>query len=751
MELATLKKRFFAIVSPSLPNDWEVEDVLIAMCDLPRDQVDNLLGQVAVIWPVSHSLCFAFLQDGVKCIALIPDTLVAEWTRRVLGLYETGGLLSARKFMADPQRLFLGPMEGLCGLEFSEIQEKMQLYLNGISGIDIELGISSMPRTDIQKIYVPEYLELFHKQAENSLFYKFIISLQWAHVQSRLFEKALNLSDTKLYESSLFAGVSDLIRAKELFAVAQCISSINWLCTNLPGLIRSVRPLYFQLVENISAGSHCSSYSEAIKNILRHAIGFQHGSGETAGAVHKSCTRVITMVETKDVFAVLPEMYHAFRGVEGECDFGEFALVLGRFDFEEASSVIHKRRLKDKSVFVTLMAEAIEKDRSKNNDEEKISTNESADATRLVLSSSENNIEQGQQDDMLLENGDFKLSDELKNIISTIESDIGELPDAYVQAASGMAGRGVNDREVSVTGDSWCNTPPGLVGHSYDEWDYRRAGYRQDWCTLYEKQVIPVKSTFVVDTLLRYKGQLHRIRRQFEMLRNQNRFVRRRRHGDDIDFDALVDAQGDAKAGLVPSDRLFLRLLRDRREISTCFLVDMSNSTEGWVGTAVKESLVLMAEAMDIVGDPYSIYGFSGMRRSKSEVYPVKELGEPYNSAVKERIAGMRPKEYTRMGPPIRHMTQKILATDSRVQLLIVFSDGKPEDYDDYKGKYAIEDTRKAILEARGAGVRVFCVTIDKSAHEYLGHMFGMGHFVFIDNVEALPGKLVEMYRLLTC
>ncbi len=234
------------------------------------------------------------------------------------------------------------------------------------------------------------------------------------------------------------------------------------------------------------------------------------------------------------------------------------------------------------------------------------------------------------------------------------------------------------------------------------------------------------------------------------MLRNQNRFVRRRRYGDDIDFDALVDALGDRAAGLASSDRLFIRLQRDRREISTCFLVDMSNSTEGWVSTAVKESLVLMTEAMEVVGDPYAIYGFSGMRRSKSEVFPIKEFFEPYNSAVKERIAGIGPKEYTRMGPPIRHMTKKMLESDSRVRLLIVFSDGKPEDYDDYKGKYAIEDTRKAILEARGVGIQVFCITIDKTAHEYLGYMFGRGQFVFIDNVDALPGKLVELYRLLT-
>ena len=243
---------------------------------------------------------------------------------------------------------------------------------------------------------------------------------------------------------------------------------------------------------------------------------------------------------------------------------------------------------------------------------------------------------------------------------------------------------------------------------------------------------------------------MSRLRRQFEMLRTQNRFVKRRRHGDDIDLDALIDALGDSRAGLTPSDRLFVRLLRDERDIGAMFLVDMSNSTEGWVGVAVKEALVLLAEALEVVGDQYGIYGFSGMRRSKSELFHIKHFEEPYNTEVKRRIGSITPKEYTRMGPPIRHLTKKLLETQSKVRLLVVISDGKPEDYDDYKGQYAIEDTRKALLEARGCGIYPFCITIDKSAHEYLTHMFGKGNYIFIDNILSLPAKITEMYRLLT-
>lgn len=180
------------------------------------------------------------------------------------------------------------------------------------------------------------------------------------------------------------------------------------------------------------------------------------------------------------------------------------------------------------------------------------------------------------------------------------------------------------------------------------------------------------------------------------------------------------------------------------------FLVDMSNSTEGWVGVAIKEALVLIAEALEVVGDRYGIYGFSGMRRSRSEVFHVKHLDETYGPEVQGRIAAIGPKEYTRMGPPIRHLTRKLQDTESNIRLLVVISDGKPEDYDDYKGQYAIEDTRKALLEARGSGVYSFCITIDKSAHDYLAHMFGRGNYIFVDEVLSLPAKMAEMYRLLT-
>lgn len=339
------------------------------------------------------------------------------------------------------------------------------------------------------------------------------------------------------------------------------------------------------------------------------------------------------------------------------------------------------------------------------------------------------------------------LSEDLLQLSSQIINDLGSIPEGYVQAAMGINGQGQLRSDSSPADERNISKP---FSYTYDEWDCRRGGYRKDWCTLIEEPLTVQKSNFTELTLTKYQGLRRRLRRQFEMMRTDHRFVGRQRDGDDLDLDAIIDAIGDKKAGKSPSERLFTRLLRNRRNIASIFLVDMSNSTAGWVGSMIKESLVLLSEVMEILGDQYGIYGFSGMRRSRCKVYPIKLLDEKYSEAVQQRIAAIGPKDYTRMAPPIRHMAELLNKTDAKTRLLISLSDGKPEDYDGYFGQYAIEDTRKALMEAKGNGIKSFCFTIDKQAHDYLEHMFGAGNYTFINDIQKLPSRIPQIYRSLT-
>ncbi len=382
---------------------------------------------------------------------------------------------------------------------------------------------------------------------------------------------------------------------------------------------------------------------------------------------------------------VLPRFYAYFENRAGGYRLGQAALLLGAFDFLRSGETVRLRREEEEKKFITMLVAFLQKKNSgvkSDNDGQAAVNDRTSDTLLLLKILTEEGLPKTGLPPMRLADGNPDLPEELVGLASDIINDLGRLPEAYVQTATGLAGGGIHRQEGAVAESA--NVPVAGAAYSYNEWDYRRGGYRDAWCSLYEKTLQPVGSNFVATTLQKYRSQHKRLLRQFAMLRPSRRVVRRRRHGDDIDLDALIEALCDTQAGLPPSDRLFTRSLRIERDITALFLVDMSNSTEGWISVALKEALVLLAEALEAVGDSYGIYGFSGMRRSRSDLYHIKHPEEAYGIVVQQRIAAITPREYTRMGPPIRHLTKKLLGSPSKIRLLVVISDGKPEDYDNF-------------------------------------------------------------------
>ena len=259
-----------------------------------------------------------------------------------------------------------------------------------------------------------------------------------------------------------------------------------------------------------------------------------------------------------------------------------------------------------------------------------------------------------------------------------------------------------------------------------------------------------VNKPFVAETLEKYHGLVTEIRRSFEALRGGERRLKRQPYGDDIDLDAAIEARIEAISGREMPENLFTCPQRLERDIAVIFMVDVSGSTKGWINDAERESLVLLCEALEILGDRYAIYGFSGMTRKRCELYRIKRIDETYGQEVKARIAGIQPQDYTRMGVTIRHLTRLFKDIDARTRLLITLSDGKPDDYDGYRGEYGIEDTRQALVEAKRAGIHPFCITIDREARDYLPHMYGAVNYTLVDDVHQLPVKVSEIYRRLT-
>ena len=71
------------------------------------------------------------------------------------------------------------------------------------------------------------------------------------------------------------------------------------------------------------------------------------------------------------------------------------------------------------------------------------------------------------------------------------------------------------------------------------------------------------------------------------------------------------------------------------------------------------------------------------------------------------------------MGAAIRHVTAALGRERASRRLLLLLSDGKPNDVDVYEGPYGVEDTRQAVAEARRQGITVFCLTVDREAPRY--------------------------------
>jgi nitric oxide reductase NorD protein len=372
-------------------------------------------------------------------------------------------------------------------------------------------------------------------------------------------------------------------------------------------------------------------------------------------------------------------------------------------------------------------------------------------ASRLTLNRSAESPHERPRHELLVDGVPLPLPDDIGPLLASIELDFGGIPPDYLEAA----GPGGYDPAAAATerdpDSAWSGVYHEDGATFYPEWDYRRQSFRKNWCVMREIDLTPQHDGFRERVLQRYPGLSRRLRRSFEALRDGNRVERRQVDGDELDFDALVEARCDLRAGRDLGERLFTRRHRAERDIAVLFLVDMSGSTKGWVNDVEREALLLLAEALQSLGDRYAIYGFSGMTRKKCELFRIKRFDEHYGADVQGRICAIRPRDYTRMGFAVRHATHLLGQQDARRRLLVVISDGKPDDYSDrYRGPYGIEDTRRALQQAAHAGVRPFCITVDKEARDYLPQLYGAAQFTVVDDVARLPYAVAETYRRLT-
>lgn len=288
------------------------------------------------------------------------------------------------------------------------------------------------------------------------------------------------------------------------------------------------------------------------------------------------------------------------------------------------------------------------------------------------------------------------------------------------------------------------------AGLTYPEWDYRSRSYLPDHCRVLASQASETGESWTPDEATR--RHIRQVRRHFEVLRPRHELMRAQADGHDLDLDALVRARCDLRAGGHGSDRVHVAMRPQGHDLAVTLLVDVSLSTDAWVdGYRVldveKEALLVLANGLAACGDHHSIVTFTSRRRSWVRLETVKAFGEAMSGAVERRIGALKPGYYTRIGAAVRHASAELARQPQRKKLLLVLTDGKPNDVDHYEGRFAVEDTRKSVQEARRLGIAVFGVTVDAMAQSYFPTLFGRGGYAIVGNIKRLPAALPAIYR----
>ncbi|KGJ05418.1 nitric oxide reductase NorD protein [Paracoccus halophilus] len=289
--------------------------------------------------------------------------------------------------------------------------------------------------------------------------------------------------------------------------------------------------------------------------------------------------------------------------------------------------------------------------------------------------------------------------------------------------------------------------------HTYPEWDARRGRYLADHVRVLENRAAEDADAEMIHDAAAQR-RIRAVRRQFEALRPGRITTTGHRDGEELDADLVVRNAAELRATGQGSDRIWRQSRPMARNLAVSILLDVSRSTESAVtGRAVidieREALAALAWGLDACGDSFAINAFSSLKRDRVFLSACKSFDEPMTRAVERRIAGLRPRFYTRLGAGIRHASAGLSAQASHRRLLLIVTDGKPNDLDHYEGRHGIEDSARAVREARMRGHAVHAVTVDRDGKTWFPRIFGQGGFSLIPHPDHLLAALPAIYRQL--
>jgi nitric oxide reductase NorD protein len=676
------------------------EELSRVLAGLPRERQDFVLEWTRRAAATNTELAFQFANRAKEALREVEPEAVSAWCLHAMDSYDRAGLQAAMAVIRDLDGFLAVGHQRAAGSLFEDAVPVLLPFVQGLEGRRLKIEPGEFAWTDGEVLYLPEIVARLDNREDNFQLFKATVAHLWA--QTRFGTLNVDLVE----HLRRFRQVE---RAQAVFHALETLRLDARIADELPGLARRMAALS----DRLSDAPLQPEWQPAAQAL--------------------AAPRATVM----DSLHWLAELY----------------------DGAPPPQRCYQGQLNPAAAWAA-RARRIERDKARLRESLRVVANEIAQGRverdppdRFELQQPEDEAQVGAlQVEVTLSEVPVPIPDQVREQLTSILLDLGDIPPEYLTPA----GEGEYDpallQEAGLNPeDVWAGTYHEEGAFLYNEWDMARQAHKKNWCVLREIDVAPGDPAFYRATLGKYAGFIRSLRRTFEILRGEDRVLKRQSDGEDIDIDALVETWGDVHMGLEMSDRVFTRMHKVERNIAVMFMVDMSGSTRGWINEAEREALILLAEALNTLGDRYAIYGFSGWTRKRCEAFRIKDFDQPWDEQVIARVCGIEPKDYTRMGAPIRHLAQKLKQVEARTKLLITLSDGKPDDYDlEYRGEYGIEDTRQALFEARRDGIHAYCITIDREGQDYLPHMYGAANYTVLDDVAKLPTKVSDIYRRIT-
>lgn len=749
--------KFFAQIV-SLRNQAEVENI--------ARQVLSLTGEIAEADAEAALAAFRSSAPALRKVSLIQ---FEDWIRA--GLEKNSKNQRARRsyFALETRQSNDFLQEGLEGLPLEKVQTILRIYIEGLTGKEVEVApLSAMPQesriADGKTIYLPATVAEFKDDELDFRLYKVLAAHGAGQIEFGTFEK-----DTK----ELKAAYAELSERYE--ATAEQTDAFS-----LAGYI-----------EDVQAGEKALSEAETQAEMKKRRKTLPKDSDYKAVLqIFPEPTLAKRLFGTLENARIDRRLRKTYRGLVRDLDLMQNHLREKRpFIFDLPMHQVPAELLfqitlcggatEDSKKFYGQIVSEIESVIDVYLQNKAATVADTLMATSRVYALFQNITSDETQQQNPDEKTEYKYEDKnAGEAVTENQIEREKSPKKQQDARDLFSGWNNLDEEEGDPDDlqgaeAWShNEMPeqalesGDTAFSYDEWDRELNDYRTGWSRVIEKKVRQGDRNFVELARSRYRGVISSIRHQFQLMKPENLTrINRELDGEDYDLNALVDYVVDKRADGQPAENIYTKRLRKQRDVAVSILLDQSSSTARTItrnplqpythpGRRIieieKEGLVLMSEALEAVGDVYSINGFTSEGRRNVKFYIVKDFHEKYSDEIEKRIGGITFQNNTRMGAAIRHAAAKLTRQEARTKLLIILTDGRPYDHDYGDARYAREDVREALTEAKLHGITPFCITIDRESESELKDLYGDVGYTIIDDVLSLPERMPNIYRRLT-